>query len=118
MKKRNLLLSILLTLIILFPMTAFAGEDIQDGIEMQDGFAMIRGGTFQMGSPAGEPERSPDETQHSVTMGDFYMAKTEVSQEDYQAVMGINPSVTKGGNLPVTNITWYDAIQYCKGHSK
>ncbi len=113
MKKRNLLLSILLSLIILFPTNAFAAESIQDGAEMEDGFARIGGGIFQMGSPAGEPERSSDETQHSVTIGDFYMAKTEVSQKDYQAMMGINPSVTKGDNLPVTNITWYDAIQYC-----
>ncbi len=113
MKKRNLLLSILLTLVILFPINAFAAEGIPDGTEMEDGFVLIKGGTFQMGSPAGEPERSSDETQHSVTIGDFYMAKTEVSQEDYQAVMGMNPSVTKDDNLPVTNITWYDAIQYC-----
>lgn len=113
MKKRSLLLSTLLTLVILFPMTAFAAEGIQESIEMQDGFELIRGGTFQMGSPADEPERSSDETQHSVTIGNFYMAKTEVSQGDYQAVMEINPSVTKDDNLPVTNITWYDAIQYC-----
>lgn len=66
-----------------------------------------------MGSPASEPERSSDEIQHSVTVGSFYMAKTEVTQQEYQAVMGNNPSETKGDNLPVTNITWYDAIQYC-----
>ena len=66
-----------------------------------------------MGSPASEPERSSDEIQHGVTVSSFYMAKTEVSQADYQAVMGINPSVTKGDNLPVTDITWYDAIEYC-----
>lgn len=79
----------------------------------KDDFALIQGGSFQMGSPASEPERSSDETQHNVTVGSFYMAKTEVSQEEYQAVMGSNPSVTTGNNLPVTNITWYDAIQYC-----
>jgi len=111
MKKRNLLLSILLAFVILFPMAAFAAEGMPDGVE--DGFALIQGGTFQMGSPADEPERSSDETQHSVTVGSFYMAKTEVSQGDYQAVMGLNPSGTKGGSLPVTNITWYDAVQYC-----
>lgn len=66
-----------------------------------------------MGSPADEPERSSDETQHSVTVSSFYMAKTEISQKDYQAVMGANPSDTKGDDLPVTNITWYDAIEYC-----
>ena len=78
-----------------------------------DNFALVNGGTFQMGSPASEPERSSDEIQHSVTVGSFYMAKTEVTQQEYQAVMGNNPSETKGDNLPVTNITWYDAIQYC-----
>ena len=78
-----------------------------------DDFARIDGGTFQMGSPVSEPERSSDEIQHNVTVGSFYMAKTEVSQADYQAVMGGNPSDTKGDNLPVTNITWYDAIEYC-----
>ena len=78
-----------------------------------DNFALINGGTFQMGSPASEPERSSDEIQHSVKVGSFYMAKTEVSQQEYQAVMGSNPSETKGDNLPVTNITWYDAVKYC-----
>ena len=113
MKKLKLLLSVLLTLAIIFPMAACAAERIPDSTEMEDDFTLIEGGTFQMGSPADEPERSSDETQHSVTVGNFYMAKTEVSQEDYQAVMGNNPSVTKGDNLPVTNITWYDAVQYC-----
>ena len=80
---------------------------------VEDDFALIQGGTFQMGSPADEPERSSDETQHSVTVSSFYMAKTEISQKDYQAVMGGNPSDTKGDNLPVPNITWYDAIAYC-----
>lgn len=66
-----------------------------------------------MGSPANEPERSSDEIQHSVTVSSFYMAKTEVSQRGYQTVMGNNPSEIKGDNLPVTNISWYDAIEYC-----
>ena len=82
-------------------------------VTVNDQFVLINGGTFQMGSPASEPERSSDETQHSVTVSSFYMAKTEISQREYQAVMGTNPSETKGDNLPVTNITWYDAIQYC-----
>ena len=82
-------------------------------VTVNDQFVLINGGTFQMGSPASEPERSSDETQHSVTVSSFYMAKTEVSQRNYQAVMGTNPSETTGDNLPVTNITWYDAIQYC-----
>lgn len=76
-------------------------------------YTLIKGGTFQMGSPESEPERSSDEIQHSVTVGDFYMSKTEISQKEYQEIMGVNPSATKGDDLPVTNITWYDALQYC-----
>ena len=81
-------------------------------VATNDDFALINGGTFQMGSPANEPERSSDEIQHSVTVSSFYMAKTEVSQREYQTVMGNNPSETKGDNRPVTNITWYDTTQY------
>lgn len=78
----------------------------QTGPTLSDSLALINGGTFRMGSPANEPERGSDEIQHSVTVGSFYMAKTEVSQAEYQAVMGNNPSDTKGDGLPVTNITW------------
>lgn len=76
-------------------------------------YTLIKGGTFQMGSPASEPERSSDEIQHSVTVGNFYMSKTEISQKEYQEIMGDNPSAAKGDDLPVTNVTWYDAVQYC-----
>lgn len=76
-------------------------------------YTLIKGGTFQMGSPESEPERSSDEIQHSVTVGNFYMSKTEISQKEYQEIMGVNHSATKGDDLPVTNITWYDAVQYC-----
>jgi len=76
-------------------------------------YEFIKGGTFQMGSPESEPERSLDEIQHQVTVSDFYMSKTEISQKEYQEVMRNNPSENVGDNLPVTNITWYDAIQYC-----
>ena len=40
-----------------------------------DGLVFIKGGTFQMGSPSNEAERDGDETLHSVTVGDFYMAQ-------------------------------------------
>lgn len=89
------------------------GGERPDTPAIDDDLVLIQGGTFQMGSPTDEPERSSDEVQHSVTVGSFYMSKTEVSQKDYQAVMGANPSDTKGDDLPVTNITWYDAIEYC-----
>ena len=78
----------------------------------------IKGGTFQMGSPASEPERDADETLHEVTVADFMMSRTEVSQQEYERVMGKNPSERKGNNLPVENVTWYDAVAYCNALSQ
>lgn len=66
-----------------------------------------------MGSPEGEAWRSSDETQHSVTISDFYMSQYELTQEEYQAVMDENPSNFSGNDLPIENITWMDAIAYC-----
>lgn len=129
MKKQIIILPILLAFVLLFPidasassyfsdeMISFGRDAAQVSVQAEDGFVLIPGGSFQMGSPAGEPERGLDEIQHSVTVRNFYMDKTELSQEDYEAVMGMNPSVTKGSNLPVTNITWYDAVQYCNKRS-
>ncbi len=83
-----------------------------------EGMVLIEGGTFQMGSPSTEPERDADETLHEVTVADFLMSPTEVSQQEYEAVMGNNPSNRKGSNLPVENVTWYDAIAYCNALSQ
>ena len=65
-----------------------------------EGMVLVEGGTFQMGSPATELERDADETLHEVTVADFMMSRTEVSQQEYERVMGKNPSEHKGNNLP------------------
>jgi hypothetical protein len=44
---------------------------------------------------------------------DFIIGKCEVTQAEYRAVMGYNPSDFQGYNLPVENVTWYDAVMYC-----
>ncbi len=75
-----------------------------------NGFVLVRGGTFTMGSPETEVDRSPDETQHTVTLSDFYIAKTEVTQKLWAQVKGSNPSDFKGVDLPVENVSW-DAVQ-------
>jgi formylglycine-generating enzyme required for sulfatase activity len=80
-------------------------------------FFIIPGGTFNMGSPAERRIRNPDERQHEVKVSSFYMCKYEVSQIEYQALMGENPSEFKGNNLPVENVTWLDAIRYCNARS-
>ena len=66
-----------------------------------------------MGSPASERMRDADEVQHSVTVDDFYCDAFEVQQSDYEKLMGENPSWNKGPNLPVDNISFYDALEYC-----
>ena len=78
----------------------------------------IQGGTFTMGSPANEAGRDDDEIQRQVTVSSFYMEKYEVTQREYQEVMGTNHSNFKGDNLPVERVSWYDAIEYCNARSR
>ena len=48
---------------------------------------------------------------------DFYIGKQEVTQKEWSAVMGHNPSEFKGDNLPVETVSWYEAIEYCNKRS-
>jgi formylglycine-generating enzyme required for sulfatase activity len=60
-------------------------------------YAWIPPGTFLMGSPANEPERRDDETQHKVTLTKgFHLGVHQVTQAQWQAVMGGNPSYHEG----------------------
>ena len=86
---------------------------VSQAAPIEDGMVLIPGGTFTMGSPVSERQRQADETQHQVTVSAFYVDPHEVTQQDYQAVMGTNPSHFRGDNLPVEQVTWYDAINYC-----
>ena len=84
----------------------------------EDGLVLLPGGTFIMGSPEDEPWRSADETAHTVTVSDFYLSPYEVSQRDYEALMGANPSSFTGEDLPVENVSWLDAVAYCNARSE
>ncbi|MCL1856624.1 MAG: formylglycine-generating enzyme family protein [Kiritimatiellaeota bacterium] len=78
----------------------------------------IPNGTFVMGSPetevgrrtyiwSGEAGRSTDETRHKVTLSqDYYIGVFEVTQRQYELVMGVNPSETKGYTHPVANVSY------------
>ncbi len=78
-------------------------------------FAFCPAGSFTMGSPPAENGRSSDENQVSVTLSKaFWMAKTEVTQAQWRAVMVSNPSSFKGDNLPVESVSWEDAQEFIK----
>jgi len=80
------------------------------------GFVWIQPGTFLMGSPPTEFGRSTNETQRFVVLTQgFWLSDHEVTQGEYQAVMGTNPSKFAGNaNRPVENVTWSDAALYCQ----
>lgn len=84
----------------------------------QGEFIKISGGSFTMGSPADERWRENDEIQHEVTLDSYLISKYEVSQAEYEKIMGENPSCFKGENLPVEMVSWYSAISYCNALSK
>ncbi len=71
-------------------------------------------GTFTMGSPSNEGERSFDEEQHAVTLTEgYWLGKHEVTQAQWEEVMRSNPSNFKGANLPVEQVSWDDATMFC-----
>ena len=75
----------------------------------------VKAGRFQMGSPVSELGRDNDEKQHWVTLSrDYWLGETEVTQGQWMAVMGDNPSwFKKGDNYPVENVSWNDAMEFC-----
>ena len=83
-------------------------------------FVKISKGDFQMGSPAREAGRGSDETQVAVRFSeDFELGKTEVTQGQWQAVMGTEPwagqdYVKIGKDLAATYVSWDDATAFCQ----
>ena len=87
----------------------------EDGkVEME--MVLIPAGKFKMGSPESEKSRRDHERQHEVALTKpFYIGKHEVTQDQYEAVMGNNPSNrTKGAKLPVTDVSWEDCQAFIK----
>jgi len=71
----------------------------------------VKGGTFQMGSNDGPDDEKPV---HTVTLSNFYIGKYEVTQKQWKAVMGNNPSLFKGDDLPVENVSWHDVQEFLR----
>ena len=78
-------------------------------------FRWIPPGTFIRGSPPDEEGRDPDERPHAVTLTEgFYLGETPVTQAQWQAVMGHNPSrFARGGGHPVEQVSWENCNQFC-----
>jgi formylglycine-generating enzyme required for sulfatase activity len=74
----------------------------------------IQRGVFLMGSKKDDPGAYEDEyPQHRVEVGAFLMGKYAVTQAEYEAVTGTNPSFHKGKREPVTDVSWVDAAKFC-----
>ncbi len=87
-------------------------EKLSDGVALD--LVLIPAGSFEMGSPADELERQPDEgPQHTVTVPTFFMGRTPITQAQYEAVMGDNPANFKGDDRPVEQVSWHQATEFC-----
>ncbi len=109
----------------LFLLPSTAAEAPADSLPREvtnsTGIEMIRiaPGTFKMGSPPSEQGRDDYEQQHLVTLTrGFWLGKTEVTQRQWKAVMGNNPSKLGGDDYPVEMVTWYDCVNFCNALSE
>jgi len=86
--------------------------DLGKGVNLE--MVYIPAGTFLMGAAPNEAEANSSEyPQHQVTLKSFYMGKYPVTQAQWQAIMGNNPSYFKGENRPVEMVDWEDAKAFC-----
>jgi hypothetical protein len=73
----------------------------------------VEGGTFTMGCSKYQSDCDGDENPHKVTVDDFYIGKYEVTQKQWQDVMGTNPSIYKNCDIcPVENVNWNDVQEF------
>jgi len=88
--------------------------DLGNNVKMR--LVLIPAGKFIMGSPATEAGRGGDEgPQHEVTISKpFYMGVFEVTQEQYEQVMGVNLGGFKGAKNPVECVSWDEAVEFCR----
>jgi formylglycine-generating enzyme required for sulfatase activity len=101
----------------------YLGRAVEETIEIADGvrmtFVLVPPGKFRMGSPQGEKDRVKDETLHTVTLTEpFDLAKTELTQAQYEVLTEENPSKFKGRDKPVEQVSWEEARRYAEKLTK
>lgn len=105
----------------------YFAENLGNGVELE--MVYIPGGSFVMGSPEGEGYGGygAEEPQHEVAVKPFYMGKFQITQAQWREIAKLpkvkielhaNPSSFKGDELPVEQVSWYDAIEFCARLSK
>jgi formylglycine-generating enzyme required for sulfatase activity len=88
-------------------------EDLGNEVTLE--MVYVPGGEFLMGAPEGEAGSYSDEKpQHRVTVPEFCMGKFVVTQAQYAAITGENPSAFEGENRPVEEVSWNDAVAFCE----
>ena len=115
MKLSHLLMAAALAVGTIFTMTG-CGKSGDLTLELSGNVKLemvkVEAGSFEMSAKDGE--NSKYEVPHRVTLTkDFYIGKTEVTQAQWKAVMGNNPSSFKGDDLPVEEVSWNDAMEFC-----
>ena len=80
-----------------------------------DNMVEVKGGTFTMGATSEKDDYySRAKPAHQVTLSDYYISKYELTQEEWETVMGNNPSNYKGDNKPVEQVSWNDCQNFIK----
>ncbi len=90
-----------------FNFSKYSATSILNDVRLN--MVLVEGGTYTMG------DANFATPLHLVTLSSYYISKTEITQGQYRAIMGINPSKlsSNGDNAPVETVTWYDCISYC-----
>jgi eukaryotic-like serine/threonine-protein kinase len=86
-------------------------EELGNGFQLE--MVYIPTGSFPMGSPRGEGSEG-ERPQHSVTVPGFYLGRYVVTQEQYLTINGDNPASWSGANLPIDNVSWLNAQEFCQ----
>ncbi len=83
-------------------------EDLGNGVKLK--MVYVPAGTFMMGSE----QQDSEQPIHRVSLKSFYIGKYTITQEQYQSIVGKNPSTFKGNNHPVECVSWHDAMEFCE----